>query len=50
LFAESLAQDQSVPKAPMLIQPVEHTEVEPTPPEQDTATGVIEAEEKDEYL
>jgi len=50
LFAESLGQDQSVPKAHMLIQPVEHTEVEPTPPEQDTATGVIEAEEKDVNL
>ena len=50
LFAESAGQDQSVPKAPLLIQPAEHTEVEPVPPQQDQAPGVIEAEEKDENL
>ena len=50
LFAESAAQDQSAPKAPLLIQPAEHTEVEPVPTEQDPVTGVIEAEEKDENL
>jgi len=50
LFAEFEGQDQSVPKAPLLIQPAEHTEVEPVPPEQDPGTGVIEAEEKDEDL
>ena len=50
LFAESAGQDQSVPKAPLLIQPAEHTEGEPVPPQQDHAPGVIEAEEKDENL
>jgi ribonuclease E len=50
LFAESARQDQSVQKAPLLIQPVEHAEVEPVPTEQDPVTGVIEAEEKDENL
>jgi ribonuclease E len=50
LFAESAGQDQSVPKAPLLIQPAEHTEVEPAPPEQDPATSVIEAEKKDDNL
>jgi len=50
LFAESAGQDQSVPKAPLLIQPAEHSEVEPVQPEQDPVTRVIEAEEKDENL
>lgn len=50
LFAESAGQDQSAPKAPLLIQPAEHTEVEPAPPEQDPATSVIEAEKKDDNL
>jgi len=50
LIAESAGQDQSVQKAPLLIQPAEHTEVEPVPTEQDPVTGVIEAEEKDENL
>jgi ribonuclease E len=50
LFAESAGQDQSVPKAPLLIKPAEHTEVEPAPPEQDPATSVIEAEKKDDNL
>jgi hypothetical protein len=50
LIAESAGQDQSVQKAPLLIQPAEHTEVEPAPPEQDPATSVIEAEKKDDNL
>jgi len=50
LFTESAGQDQSVPKAPLLIQPAEHTEVEPAPPEQEPVTEVIEAEKKDDNL
>ena len=50
LFTESEGQEQSVPKAALLIQPAEHTEVEPAAPEQDPATGVFEAEKKDEDL
>jgi hypothetical protein len=50
LFTESAGQDQPEQKAPLLIQPAEHTEVESAPPEQDPATSVIDAEEKDENL
>ena len=50
LLAESEGQDQSVPKAPLLIQPAEHTEVEPAWPEQDPATGGIDAEKNDENV
>ena len=50
LFAESAGQEQSVPKAALLIQPAEHTEVEPAAPEQDPVTVVFEAEKKDEDL
>ena len=49
LFAESEGQDQPAQKSPLLIQPAEHTEIEPAP-EQYPATGIIEAEEKDEIL
>jgi len=45
LFAESEGQDQPELKAPLLIQPAEHTEVEPVPAEQDPALGVIDNEE-----
>ena len=50
LFAESAGQDQSVQKAPLLIQPVEPTEVALEEPKQDPVTSVIEAEKKDENL
>ena len=50
LFTESERQDQPEQKAPLLIQPAEHTEVESASPEQETATSVIEAEEKDDNL
>ena len=48
LFAESAGQDQSEQKAPLIIQPAEHTEVEPVLPRQDKAISDIEAEENDE--
>jgi ribonuclease E len=45
LFAESEGQDQPEQKAPLLIQPAEHTEVDPVPTEQDPALGVIDNDE-----
>jgi ribonuclease E len=50
LFTESAGQDQSAHKAPLLIQPVEPTEVALEEPKQDPVTSVIEAEKKDENL
>ena len=50
LFAESAEQDQSMPKAPLLIQPAEQTEAEAVPPEQDPATSGFEVEKKDDDL
>ena len=47
LFAESEEQDQSVPKAPLLIQPAENAEAEPVPPEQNPPLGVVEEEKKE---
>ncbi|MEI6610375.1 MAG: Rne/Rng family ribonuclease [Deltaproteobacteria bacterium] len=45
LFAESEGQDQPELKAPLLIQPAEHTEVEPIPTEQDPALGAVDNDE-----
>ena len=50
LITESGEQDQPAHKAPLLIQPVEPTEVALEEPEQDPVTSVIEAEKKDENL
>jgi len=55
LLAESHEQDQSVHKAPLLIQPPEHSEVVTVPPEppqtdQVQAAGFFEAEANNEDL
>jgi len=50
LITESGEQDQPAHKAPLLIQPVEPTEVALEEPKQDSVTSVIEAEKKDENL
>jgi ribonuclease E len=45
LFAESEGQDQPEQKAPLLIQPAEHTEVDPAQTEQNPALGVVDNDE-----
>jgi ribonuclease E len=50
LIAESAEQNQPMQKAPLLIKPVEPSEVALVPPKQDPVTSVIEAEKKDENL
>jgi len=49
LYAESTGQDQPAQKAPLLIQPAEHEEVEPLPAEPNPAENVLE-EGKNENL
>jgi hypothetical protein len=50
LIAESAGQDQSVQKAPLLIKPVEPSDLVLVPPKQDPVNSVIEAEKKDDNL
>ncbi len=48
LFVDSAEQDQSVQKAPLLIQPAEHAEVTREAPDDAPVSEVYEAEKKDE--
>jgi ribonuclease E len=50
LITESAEQNQPAQKAPLLIQPAEHTEDVLVPPKQDPVNSVIETEKKDENL